>query len=233
MAFTYNTLVADLANALPIQATDVNFVAILPQCISYAESRIQQDLDFLSSFVAFPLVTLTPYNRSLSIPDDVDVLQEINIITPIGASTVNGTRNQVVPVSKEFLNATYVSNAYTAIPKYFAMLGSDSVMFGPWPDSAYQAELIGSMKFIPLSPTNQTNYIYTNLAPHYFALCMIFLSGWQKDFGQQSDDPKLAQSWEAIYQGLLSGATTTEARRKFQASAWTSLSQATSATPGR
>lgn len=233
MAFTYDTLVVDLANAIPIQASDTNFLSILPQCIDYAESRLQQDLDFLNSFQAFTLVTLTANDRILSIPSTVDVLQEINIITPVGASALTGTRRQVIPVSKEFLNATYVSNTYTGIPQYFAMLGDLNVIFGPWPDAAYSAELIGTIKFIPLSSSNQTNYMYTNLTAHYFALCMIFMSGYQKNFGQQSDDPKMAQSWETIYQGLLAGATTTEARRKFQASAWTSLSAATNATPGR
>lgn len=233
MAVTYDGLVSDLANALPISTADANFLAILPQAVAYSEARIQNDLDFLSSFTAFSTVNMTQGNRLMTLPAGLDVLQEINVITPLLADTSTGTRNQVIPVSKEFLNATYVSPTNPGVPQYFAMLSDESVILGPYPDASYKAECIGTMKYPLLSSSNQTNWLYTNIQPLYFAACMIFMSGYQKNFGEQSDDPKMAQSWETQYGILLNGYQSTEARKKMQASAWTSLSTAILATPGR
>lgn len=233
MSFTYDTLVSDIANALPVNATDANFLSILPQCIAYAENRMQRDLDFLSSFQTYTSSNLTAGDRSFNIPSQIEVLQEINVITPLGATTLNGTRNQVIPVSKQFLHATYVSAQNSGIPQYFAMTGDGTIILGPWPDAAYLVEAVGAIKFTPLSSSNQTNWLYTTMTDLYFALCMVFMSGYQKNFGQESDDPKMAQSWENQYQKLLASAMSTEDRAKFQASAWSSLSSSTTATPGR
>ena len=62
---------------------------------------------------------------------------------------------------------------------------------------------------------------------------MIFISGYQRNFGRQSDDPQMAQSYESQYLALLKGATVEEYRRKFQASGWTSNSPSPVATSGR
>jgi hypothetical protein len=62
---------------------------------------------------------------------------------------------------------------------------------------------------------------------------MIFVSGYQRNFGRQSDDPAMSQSYESQYQALLRGATVEEYRKKFAASGWTSISPSPVATPGR
>ena len=49
------------------------------------------------------------------------------------------------------------------------------------------------------------------------AASAIFLMGYQRDFGAQSDDPAAAQSWENQYEKLLMGANAEEMRRKFAA----------------
>jgi hypothetical protein len=48
-----------------------------------------------------------------------------------------------------------------------------------------------------------------------------------------SDDPAMAQSYEAQYQTLLKGAVVEEARKKFESSGWTSQSPSPVATPSR
>jgi hypothetical protein len=62
---------------------------------------------------------------------------------------------------------------------------------------------------------------------------MIFVSGYQRNFGRASDDPAMAQSYEAQYQTLLKGATVEEARKKFESSGWTSQSPAVVSSPSR
>jgi hypothetical protein len=40
---------------------------------------------------------------------------------------------------------------------------------------------------------------------------------YQRDYGVQSDDPKLGPSWEEKYKALLAGASIEELRKKFAA----------------
>jgi hypothetical protein len=45
---------------------------------------------------------------------------------------------------------------------------------------------------------------------------MISVSGFQRDDGAQADDPKLAISWESVYQELKGSAMEEEQRRRGQ-----------------
>jgi hypothetical protein len=62
---------------------------------------------------------------------------------------------------------------------------------------------------------------------------MIYMSAYQRNFGRISDDPQMAQTYESQYQALLKGATMEEFRKKFQASAWSSLTPSPVASPTR
>ena len=62
---------------------------------------------------------------------------------------------------------------------------------------------------------------------------MIYISAYQRNFGRQNDDPQMAVSYESQYQALLKGAAVEEARKKFEASGWTSQSPSPVATPSR
>jgi len=62
---------------------------------------------------------------------------------------------------------------------------------------------------------------------------MIYISAFQRNFGRQSDDPQMAQSYESQYQILKDSALLEENRKKFEAAAWTSYSPAPAATPTR
>jgi hypothetical protein len=62
---------------------------------------------------------------------------------------------------------------------------------------------------------------------------MIYISAFQRNFGRESDDPAMAQSYEAQYQVLKQGAIPEEFRKKFEGSAWSSDSVSPAATPTR
>lgn len=62
---------------------------------------------------------------------------------------------------------------------------------------------------------------------------MVYISAYQRNFGRQSDDPQMAQSYENQYQLLLRSAGVEEARKKFEAGGWSSQSPSSVATPTR
>ena len=62
---------------------------------------------------------------------------------------------------------------------------------------------------------------------------MIYISGYQRNFGRQSDDPAMAQSYESQYQALLKSAVTEEVRKKYESAGWTSESVSPVSTPTR
>jgi hypothetical protein len=113
------------------------------------------------------------------------------------------------------------------------MLNTTTILLGPWPDGGYTIEIVGTTRATPLSNANQSNYLSNQLPDVYIAAAMIFASGWMRNFGAQMDNPQMAMSWETQYQNLLKSATVEEFRRKFQASAWSSMSPAVVATPTR
>lgn len=234
-----NSYVEQLANlaVVKLNLTDATdpFTILIPQAITYAENRIYRDLDFLSTVTANASYSLTYGNRNVTIPENVFVtIQDVNVITPFGsASPDTGTRNQLLPVSKEFLNATYPNAQYLSVPQYFAMLNQSSFIVGPLPDNNYLLEVVGTIRPASLSSSNKTTFISLYLPDLFLMASMIFVSGYQRNFGRQSDDPAMAQSYEGQYKTLLAGAMVEEARKKFQASAWSSMSLPVAATPTR
>jgi len=236
MSLTYATFKTSMANLLAISEADPNFVQILPEVIEYAELRIQRDLDFLASINVFTGTPTTIGERVYAIPSEIQVLQEVRIDT--GTDIISLT-----PQAKEYMNAMYTSKTITGVPIDFAILdisnydgnnvGQIELILGPTPSAAYPVQVTGTYRFTPLSETNSSNYLSNQLSDLYTCAAMVFLSGWIRNFGSQSDQPQMAQSWESQYQGLLKSATVEEFRRKFQASAWSSMSPAVAATPTR
>jgi hypothetical protein len=161
-------------------------------------------------------------------------VQGVNVITPSTAtSTLTGTRNPLQPVSKDFLYFAHGSATNSGTPKYYAMIDDKSFLVGPWPNAAYTLEVVGTQRMTPLAADNTTTFISTYLPDLMTMAAMVYVSGWQRNYGRQSDDPAQAQSFETQYQTLLKGAGVEEARRKFQASGWTSMSPPVAASPTR
>lgn len=228
MGYTYATYQSALALEMAIpnaNVNDPNFVAILPTIIDYAEQRLYRELDLLYATTA-QVVTppLTALNRSFSLSATVPniiILEDINIITPAGVTnpnTAGATRNQCMPCAKEWLDAAWPSSAGAGVPNLFAMLDNQTVLLGPWPLAAYSVEAVG--KFRPLAiydPTQASGtFLSLELPDIFLAASMIAASGYQKSFGQQSDNPQMAVSWETQYQALFPSASAEETRKKFR-----------------
>lgn len=229
--------VQQIAEMAVVSQTDSNFVAILPMMITYAENRIYRDLDLLSTVTANTSFSTVANNRNVILPDGTFVTyQEVNVITPAGQTNPNAsgaTRTALLPTTKEFLNQVYNSGTTATIPAYFAPLSQNQLILGPWPDANYTLEIVGTIRPASMSSTNPTTYISLYLPDVFIMASMIYVSAYQRNFGRQSDDPQMAQSYENQYQALLKSAGVEEFRKKFESGGWSSMSPAVVATPTR
>lgn len=232
---TYSQYVTDIATLAVVQPTDPNFVTLIPQMITYAENRMYRDIDFLFTSKSTLGYQLTAGSRTLTIPQGTFVVSEqINVLTPVGQQNPEiGVRNVCLPTTKEWLDAVWGDSSVTGLPKYFAPFNDNVFYFGPFPDASYYVEIVGTYRPDSLSATNTTTFISLYLPDLFIMASMIFISAYQRNFGRQSDDPAMAQSYENQYQILLKSAMVEEARKKFESSGWTSMSPAIAASPSR
>lgn len=254
---TYTTYKTQIAQMAVVAEDDPNFLAILPMMLNYAELRICRDLDLMFTSVSLHGAgyALTVGNRNLSFSQNLSngtsfvVGEQINLIlnatTPTDPDT--GTRVPLMPTTKEFLDAVYGSalTANRGQPKYFAPFNETLFFVGPVPSQSYYVEVVGTIRPASLDtrpvpnpdnllpdPLNQT-FISEYLPDLLVMASMIYISAYQRNFGKESDDPQMAQSYENQYQLLLKSAVVEEARKKFDAAAWSSQSPATVASPTR
>lgn len=208
--------IVDAASATP---TGTAFDQIIASTIDYTENRMQRDLDFLSTTYTDTNGLTTANQRLSALPTTGGtyiVSQQIRLI-------IGGVKQQPLEwVSRAFLDFAWPSdvsitdaNGVPVNPVQIAMNDQDSVLFGPAPPSALAFEAVGTIRFSQLSSTNPQNFLTTMMPDLYVACSMIYLAGYQRSYGEQSDDPKLAQSWESQYQTLLKGAQVEEVRKQF------------------
>lgn len=236
MSLTYSQYVSSLANRMPVPTSDPGFTIELPNIIDAAELRCYRDLQLQNTSVRDSSATFTTSSRNFTLPTASGtfvVTQQLNVITPAGTTDPElGTRTALIPASQEMLNAMWPSVAGSTVPQYFAMVNDNLAIVGPWPDAAYNVEAIGTIRPAPLSSTNVTTLLSVNFPDQFLAASMVIASGYMKNFGAGVDDPKMAMTWETIYQATLKGASIEEAMKQFQGPAWSS-SEPTPMTPPR
>jgi len=242
---TYSQYKTQMALMAVVAEDDPNFVSILPSMITYAENRIYRDLDFLFTSVATINYGLTQGSRSITVPGDIMVVPEqINLITPAGTSNPDlGVRVPLLATTKEFLDAVYGNSQATGQPKYFAPFDDYTFLVGPYPNSSYTCEIIGTYRPDSLSPTSTapglsspqlgTTFISLYMPEIMIMASMVYISAYQRNFGRANDDPSMAITYESQYQTLLKSAMAEENRKKFEAAAWSSQGQSVTATPTR
>lgn len=242
----YTEIVAALSTLTATPSTEDNFVAILPSTFAYADGRIYRDLNMLVADVRDSSSSTSALSRNFNLPTTVGTFLAIdgmNVITPAATAPDSGTRTPLQPVSRDFLDMCWPSTTGATAPQFFAYLSQNTyltgaaaqtqVIFGPWPDAAYRIEVIGKIQPAVLSSSNANTYLTDNLPDLYIAACMIYLSGYQQNFGAQADEPRMAQSWESQYQTLLASAGTLEARKRWSGASWTSKAVEPTAVPQR
>ena len=239
--------VNQIATMAVVDPADTAFLTILPQCITYAENRIYRDLDFLFSSVSNTNYSVPLGSRIISVPSGADfaqgewgggvlvVAEQINLLTPSGSTNPDtSTRVPLLPTTKEFLDAVYGNSSSTGQPKYFCPFDDYTFLVGPYPDATYTVEIVGTFRPASLSATNTTTFISLYLPDLFIMASMIYVSSYQRNFSSSlGNDPQMPINYETQYQTLLKSATAEENRKKFEAAAWSSQGQSTSATPTR
>jgi hypothetical protein len=249
---TYNSYVTQLADLAVLQVStvggvvtpvDADLATLIPQAINYAELRIQRDLDLEQSVTNNSTFSLTSGSNLLTL--DVN-----SFITLQSMAYVSGTQTiRILPTSRSFINEVYPDSTVQGPPAYFAPYGGDAsttgatsqlFIVGPTPDSNYNLSINGTVRMISLNSFNtsgpaatQYTFISAYLPDLLLMASMIYVSGFQRNFSAQSGDPAMSVSYEQQYNALLKGAMIEENRRKFWASAWSSLSTSPAATSTR
>jgi hypothetical protein len=216
---TYDETVSQLKTLLAVEMNDedANFTRVLPSMMLYADGRIFRDLPFLAQKITQP-ATLIANNREFLLPPNVRVLRAINVMTPVGPITLTSKRNPLERISVESLDFYWPDASYKpGVPQKYAILGLSTpaplpgadivyqVRVMPTPDKAYSAELLGDIRPDPLAPENPETFLSVYYPELLIAACMIYGTGYQRDFGAQADDPARAVSWEAQYAALRQG----------------------------
>ena len=232
--------ITQMATMAVVAETDPAFLTILPQMIVYAELRMYRDLDFLFTSGSTTAYSLTEGSRILNVNADtfpygtLVVPEQINVL--VGSDDPDqADRVPLLPTTKEFLDAVYGSGAFAnrGLPQYWVPFDDYTFLVGPYPDQSYTVELIGTYRPESLSATNLETFISKNLPDIMIMASMVYISGYQRNFGRANDDPQMAITYESQYQALLKGAAVEEARKKFEAAGWSSQSPSTFATPTR
>lgn len=236
MSYTYDTFVPALANMLPVPVSDAGFVQALPSIIDDAEQRIYRELDLIATVVTDASAALVAGNRNFALPggNAFYVIEQINLISPAGETDPElGTRNPLVPTTKDTLNFLYPGVTGAGLPSMFARITQSTIIVGPWPDGAYQVEVVGTQRPAPLSVTNQSTFLSQYLPDLFFAAAMVFACGYQQNFSAMGDNPQSSETWEAHFQKLLASANIEELRKKFASEGWSSAQPDKIATPPR
>lgn len=230
---TYSTYIAQIATLAVVPVNDPNYQSIIPSMIDYAELRMQRDLDFLNT-VASSSYTPTSATPTLSLSTGTTNYPYVTVQNIAVADPTSGYTKQLTPVSKEWIFNVYPIGSTTGLPVYYAPFDDNVYLLGPQPDQTYTYSVVGTQRFPSLSPTNSTTFISQYLPDVFIMASMIYISAYQRNFtSMASNDPQMAVTYETQYQALMKGAMVEEARKKFEASGWSSMSPALAATPQR
>jgi hypothetical protein len=258
MSYTYASFQTALALEMVVpnaNVDDPNFVAILPTIIDSAEQRCYRELDLLYAETR-QLFPMTPYTRAQSFAANLSTFaspspaQQILIVERVMIEPVGTTPNPpsgvqpttggepAIPVTVDYIDAVY-SGLFPnpgpfGRPTVFAPLSDQALIFGPAPDQAYVFRIHGKCRPVPLysaAPADGTQMTFlTQVLPDLFlAAAMVSASGYRHNFGAQSDDPRMAVSWESQFQTLLGSAKSEEMQKRFLG--WAAMSSYSSPPP--
>jgi len=237
MTMDYQSYINDVANISLVNPVDAAFQAIIPRMISYAELRIYRELNLLETITRNSSNTLTANSRTFTVPSEFVVVEGMNVITPASAPTADaGTRHPLTLTTREYMDHVWPNStapSADSVPNAVAQINQSTYIVGPPPGQNFRVEVIGTIRPAPLSPQNTTTFLTEHLPDLFLAASLVFAFGYQRDFGQMSDDPNTAVTWEGQYQIAFKSAGIEELRKKWAADAWTPKQPNPVATPTR
>lgn len=233
--YTYATYTAALQVMMVSQAPDAPFDTILPSIIDYASLRIDRDLNLISAVSTDSTTLCVVGERLTSIPQTFVTVTEINVLSPAGTTSSDGSRAPLTPVARPVVDNLWPTNSttYRGLPKMFAMVDQWSIVLGPSPDDTYALEIVGTTHPAVLSASVTTTFISENLPDLFMAASMVFAALYQRNFGGGANDPGMVDKWESEYQLLKASADNEETRKRFAGASWTSQPVIPQAQPQR
>jgi hypothetical protein len=240
-----NSLIAMLSQAPPpYNQIPGDFVTLYPQATSYAEGRIYREIvpvnersqnTSLSTIAASRVLSLAPTSQLVLSVEGFALLYPSTVSNPALATRIifDASSLDVIDVVWPQESVTMDPSQADWIGRYWSMLDDQTIVFAPTVPAAYTVALTGNFAPIPISAANPTTYLSTVYPELLQAGCMVFLTGGLlRNFGAQSDDPKMATSWNSTYQDLLMSAVGEEQRRRMQGVGWSQYMPATMANKG-
>jgi hypothetical protein len=222
MSYTYTTFVTALSVEMVVPTFDTDFISALPQIIDDAEQRCYRELDLLGTIVRDTTGVTVANSRNFALPSSLG-----RFVVVEGVNAIPSTTNRIplVAISREAMDMFWPSELATsaaAYPTNFAMVTDQTLLLGPAPGSIMPMEIIGTIRPNALSADNPTSFLSLYLSDLFFAAAMVAAAGYMKNYGAQADEPKMAMSWEQMFQTRLQSASREEARKKYGSSSWTS-----------
>lgn len=232
---------------IPQNNEDENFQRIVPPMFLYAENRIYRELQFLAQ-LGTQTATLTANNRDFTLPASVLSLVSMVVCTPVGVVTNNTIRTPPLErIPAELIDFLWPQSSYKpGVPKKYALLGNLPTISGstadlaspyikvrlmPTPDRAYTTELFGRVQPTGISPDDPQTFLSIKYPELLLAACMVYITGYQRDYGAQSDDPQRAMSWEQQYTTLRQGVMLEAAQQRGEGPGWTAATPAPATQP--
>ena len=219
MSMDYTSYTLRLASFITTNPDNIDYAPLIPATIDYAEQRIYRELNLISTRIANSSSNLTANSRSFTLPTNLGTFITVtgmNVITPVGSTTANGKRNQLVSRSRMFVDyiADYeTASAATVIPTMYYMRDQATVIVGPSPGAAFKIEVIGTIRPTPLSYSNPTTFLTTYLPDLFVAGSMVYFSKAIAD--KNCGAEQSTEYWEKEYQLLVASANSEETRKRY------------------
>lgn len=205
---TYDELVQSVSDILFAGNPDDQWPSNIPRMIESATLRIFRDLQPINGR------TLSPVSISAGSPLVIPPLS-CWIVRNVYFQPTAGVKRRLDQRSPDFIEQYSLDASASGTPKYWTTFqDSNTLKIAPTPALSGTATVEYESYPPFLSPTTPTNYFSDYYPDLLLYACMVFAAGYQRDYGQASDDPKLAMSWENRYQSELGKALIAERQRK-------------------
>jgi hypothetical protein len=173
-------------------AEDASFAAILPAAIESGELRCLRDCDFPSAR-RVSNVTVGPGQEEVPLPADQVVTRGVWLRDP--SDTRVALERRDVSYLREYAPDMRVRGR----PKYYAQQASGTLLLAPVPSALATVDVEVTYRPPGLVAETGGTWLSQRYPDLLLYAVMIFMAGYQKNFGAQADDPQMPGSWARMY----------------------------------
>lgn len=215
---TYTEFVQRLLTMTMQISSDIDLMVYIPAIIDQAEQRLYRELNLLSTTVRDSTASLTANSRDFTLPSGQGrfvTVTRVNVITPSGTTTANGSRTPLVRASGEMLDflARTETGAVGQVPSMYSMVTDQTILVGPAPGSVFNIEIVGTIRPTPLSPTQPTTFLTLYLPDLFMSAAFVETFAFVPKV-----DPTILQAASANYQNHFDSANNEETRKRYNRS---------------